>query len=75
MGKLVSERSTRRLVGAHCLGERATELVHTAQAVLAFGGTIDYFIECVFNYPTLGEIFKYAAYDGLGRVAAGQKTA
>jgi NAD(P) transhydrogenase len=75
MVKLVFERSTRRLLGAHCLGERATELVHTAQAVLGFGGTIDYFIECVFNYPTLGEIFKYAAYDGLGRLAADRKSA
>jgi NAD(P) transhydrogenase len=75
MVKIVFERSTRRLVGVHCLGERATELVHTGQAVLAFGGTIDYFIESVFNYPTLGEIFKYAAYDGLGRLAAGRKTA
>jgi len=75
MVKLVFERATRRLVGVHCLGERATELVHTGQAVLAFGGTIDYFIESVFNYPTLGEIFKYAAYDGLGRLAAAKKTA
>jgi NAD(P) transhydrogenase len=75
MVKLVFERESRRLLGVHCLGERATELVHTGQAVIAFGGSIDYFIEAVFNYPTLGEIFKYAAYDGLGRLAAARKTA
>ncbi len=42
---------------------------------MAFGGTIDYFIRAVFNYPTLGEIYKYAAYDGLGRLAARAKSA
>jgi NAD(P) transhydrogenase len=75
MVKLVFERDSRRLLGVHILGERATELVHTGQAVIAFGGTIDYFIQAVFNYPTLGEIYKYAAYDGLGRLAARAKTA
>ena len=53
----------------HILGERSTELVHVGQAVLTFGGTIDYFIDTVFNYPTLSEVYKYAAYDGLGRLA------
>ena len=66
--KLVFEASTRRLLGVHILGERATELIHVGQAVLAFGGTIDYFIDNVFNYPTLTEVYKYAAYDGLGRL-------
>jgi NAD(P) transhydrogenase len=68
MLKLVFEKSTKKLLGAHVLGERATDLIHVAQAVMAFGGTIDYFVESVFNYPTLGELYKYAAYDGLGRL-------
>jgi NAD(P) transhydrogenase len=67
--KLIFEASTRKLVGVHILGERATELVHIGQAVIRFGGSIDYFIESVFNYPTLSEVYKYAAYDGLGRLA------
>jgi NAD(P) transhydrogenase len=70
MTKLVFERGSKKLVGAHLLGERATDLIHVAQAVMAFGGTIDYFIGAVFNYPTLGELYKYAAYDGLGRLSA-----
>jgi NAD(P) transhydrogenase len=63
--KLVFDRGTRRLVGAHCIGDRASELVHIGQAVIALGGTVETFIEMVFNYPTLSEIFKYAAYDAL----------
>jgi NAD(P) transhydrogenase len=66
--KLVFAASDRRLLGVHVLGERATELVHIGQAVLHFHGRIDDFIEQVFNFPTLGELFKYAAYDGLGRL-------
>jgi NAD(P) transhydrogenase len=67
MTKLVFDRSTRRLIGCHCIGERATELVHVGQAVIALGGTVETFIEMVFNYPTLSETYKYAAYDALGR--------
>jgi NAD(P) transhydrogenase len=66
--KLVVERSTRKLLGCHCIGERASELVHVGQAVMLLDGTIDVFIEAVFNYPTLGEMFKYAAYDALGQL-------
>jgi NAD(P) transhydrogenase len=66
--KLVFEAGDKRLIGVHVLGERATELVHTGAAVMHFGGRIDDFIEQVFNFPTLGEMFKYAAYDGLGRL-------
>ncbi len=68
MLKLVFDRSNRKLVGAHLLGERSTDLIHIAQAVLTFGGTVDYFIESVFNYPTLGELYKYAAYDALAKL-------
>jgi NAD(P) transhydrogenase len=67
--KLVVERSTKKILGCHCIGERASELVHLGQAVMLLDGTIDAFIEMVFNYPTLGEMFKYAAYDALGKMA------
>lgn len=66
--KLVFHRETRRLLGVHILGEGASELVHIGQAVLAFGGTIDYFINTVFNYPTLAECYKTAAFDGVNRL-------
>lgn len=66
MVKLLFDRTTRRLVGCHCIGERASELVHVGQAVITLGGTVETFIEMVFNHPTLGESFKYAAYDALG---------
>jgi NAD(P) transhydrogenase len=69
MVKLVFRRSDRQLLGAHVLGESAAELIHIASAVLQLGGTLDAFIEMVFNYPTLSDAFKYAAYDGLGRLA------
>jgi NAD(P) transhydrogenase len=69
MVKLVFEAETRRLLGVHILGERATEIVHVGQMVMTHGGTIDAFVESVFNYPTLSEAYKYAAYDGLGRLA------
>ncbi len=67
--KLVVERTTKKLLGCHCIGERASELVHLGQLVMMTGATIDVFIEMVFNYPTLGEMFKYAAYDALGAIA------
>jgi NAD(P) transhydrogenase len=67
--KLVVERSTRKLLGCHCIGERATELVHVGQSIMQMEGTIDAFIEMVFNYPTLSEMFKYAAYDALNAIA------
>ncbi len=67
MVKLVFERGTRQLVGTHCIGDRATELVHIGQALLLTKGSVDTLIEMVFNYPTLAECYKYAAYDALGR--------
>ena len=69
MVKLVFDRATRKLIGCHCIGERASELVHIGRAVIALGGTVETFIEIVFNYPTLAEAFKYAAYDALGHWA------
>ena len=66
--KLVFSPEDQRLLGATVVGEGACELIHLAGAVLGFHGTIDYFIQAVFNYPTLSEAYKYAAYDGLQRV-------
>jgi NAD(P) transhydrogenase len=67
--KLVFRAGDRRLIGVHILGESATELVHHGQAVLHLEGTLDCFIQSVYNVPTLTETYKYAAYDGLQRVA------
>ena len=69
MVKLVFERATRKLIGAHCIGDRATELVHIGQSIIMLGGTVDTLIAMVFNYPTLSECYKYAAYDALGKLA------
>ena len=67
--KLVVERETRKLLGVHVIGERATELVHIGQAVIHLGATVDVFIEMVFNFPSLAEAYKYAAYDCLADLA------
>ena len=67
--KLMFHCETRKLLGVSILGEGASELVHIGQAVLAMGGTIDYFVETVFNYPTLAECYKTAAFDGINRLA------
>jgi NAD(P) transhydrogenase len=71
MIKLVFDRATRRLIGCHCIGERASELVHIGQAIIALGGKVETLIEMVFNYPTFGEVYKYAAYDALSRLTPG----
>ncbi len=68
MVKLIFDASNKKLLGVHILGDRATELVHIGQSVMHFGGSIDDFIGQVFNFPTLAELYKYAAYDGLGRL-------
>jgi NAD(P) transhydrogenase len=68
--KLVFERESRKLLGVHVLGDHAAELVHQGQAVLNYGGSIDYFIHSTFNAPTASEAYKYAAYDGLQRLQA-----
>jgi NAD(P) transhydrogenase len=68
--KLVFRREDRKLLGVHVLGDLAAELVHQGQAVLNYGGTIDYFIHSTFNVPTQSEAYKYAAYDGLQRLEA-----
>jgi NAD(P) transhydrogenase len=67
--KLIFRREDQSLLGCSIVGEGASELIHLAAAVMSFGGTIDYFIQAVFNYPTLSDAYKYAAYDGLQRLA------
>jgi NAD(P) transhydrogenase len=67
--KIVFHRDTRHLLGVHIIGEGAAELLHIGQAVMALGGTLDYFIDTVFNYPTLAECYKAAAFNGINRLA------
>jgi NAD(P) transhydrogenase len=66
--KLIFHAETRALLGIHIIGEGASELIHIGQAVLAFAGPIDYFVNTVFNYPTLAECYKTAAFDGINRL-------
>jgi len=76
--KILFHPQTLQLYGVHILGEGAAELIHIGSNIMALGGNLKTFIDVVYNYPTLGECYKYAAYDGLGRVrgrdqkAAGQ---
>jgi len=66
--KILFEPGSKRILGVHIIGERATELIHIGQAVMSLGGSLDYFIETVFNHPTLAEAYKVAALDGLTRL-------
>ena len=68
MLKLVFARADKKLLGVSIIGESATELIHIGMMVLDHNQTIDEFIEQVFNYPTLSETYKYAAYEGLGNL-------
>jgi NAD(P) transhydrogenase len=70
MMKMIFALSDRRLLGVHIVGEGATELIHIGQAVLNLGGTIDYFVQNTFNYPTLAEAYKIAALDAWNRMPA-----
>jgi NAD(P) transhydrogenase len=70
MMKMLFSLRTRRLLGVHIVGEGATELIHIGQAVLNLKGTLDYFMENTFNYPTLAEAYKIAALDAWNRMAA-----
>ena len=68
MLKLLFNPDTREVLGVHAIGDGATELIHIGQAVMSFGGKIDYFVETVFNYPTLAECYKVAALAGINRL-------
>ena len=70
MLKIVFHRETLRILGVHIIGEGATELIHIGQAAEAFGATLHYFVDAVFNYPTLAECYKVAALDGLNRLGS-----
>lgn len=70
--KLLVAPTDHRLLGVHVVGELASELVHVGHVCLQLGAPLEFFIQAVFNYPTLGEAYKYAAYDALGRLARGE---
>ena len=65
--KLLFHNESLKLLGVSIIGEGACELIHIGQAVLSFGGNIDYFVETVFNYPTFAECYKTAAFDAINR--------
>jgi NAD(P) transhydrogenase len=67
--KLIFHRETKELLGVHIIGEGASEILHIGQAVLTLKGTVEYFINTVFNYPTLAECYKVAAFNGLNKLA------
>src|SRR5262249_41104828 len=66
--KLIFHRETREILGIHIIGEGASELIHIGQAVMILKGTMNYFVETVFNYPTLAECYKMAAFNGLNKL-------
>ncbi|MEQ8320296.1 MAG: Si-specific NAD(P)(+) transhydrogenase [Rhodospirillales bacterium] len=66
--KLLFDPDSRKLLGVHIIGDGACELIHIGQAVMSLGGTIDYLIDTVFNYPTFAECYKTAAFDGINRL-------
>lgn len=68
MLKLLFDRNTKKLLGVHVMGQRSTEIIHIGQAVMCYGGSIEYFRDTVFNYPTLAEAYKVAALDGLNKL-------
>jgi NAD(P) transhydrogenase len=69
MVKLIFSPGDKKLLGAHIIGEQASELIHIASHVMMADGSIDLFIDAVYNFPTLADAFKYAAYDGLGNLS------
>lgn len=66
--KVIFHRETHALLGVHIIGQGATELIHIGQSVLTYGGTVEYFVHNVFNYPTMAECYRTAALDGLNRL-------
>ena len=66
--KLIFHRDTRHILGVHIIGEGASELLHIGQAVLSLNATVDYFVDTVFNYPTLAECYKMAAFNGVNKL-------
>jgi len=67
--KIIFHRENKSVLGVHIIGEGASELLHIGQAVMILGGNIEYFVDTVFNYPTLAECYKAAAFNGINRLA------
>jgi NAD(P) transhydrogenase len=67
--KLIFQPETKEILGVHIIGEGASELLHIGQAVFALKGTVEYFVDTVFNYPTLAECYKTAAFNGLNKLS------
>jgi NAD(P) transhydrogenase len=68
MLKLLFDPTTLKLLGVHAIGDRAAEIIHIGQAVLALGGTMEYLRDTVFNYPTMAEAYKVAALNGMNKL-------
>jgi len=66
--KMLFHRDSLKLLGVHIIGDQATEMIHIGQTVMAFGGTIEFFINQVFNYPTYSECYRVAALNGINRL-------
>lgn len=69
MLKMLIHQESREILGIHVIGSLATEIIHIGQAVMAYKGTVDYFVNAVFNYPTLAECYKVAAHNGVNKLA------
>ena len=67
---LIGHDETREILGGHNFGTNATELVHIGQAIMGCGGTVDYLVDTVLNYPTLSEAYKVAALDVANKLRA-----
>ena len=67
--KIIFHRETKKVLGVHIIGEGACELLHIGQTVMILDGTVEYFVDTVFNYPTLAECYKAAAFNGLNKLA------
>jgi NAD(P) transhydrogenase len=68
MLKLLIHQETREILGVHCIGTGATELIHIGQCAMALGGKVEFFANNVFNYPTLAEAYRVAALNGLNKI-------
>lgn len=69
MLKLLFDPNTLKLLGVHAIGPKATEMIHLGQSVIFYGGTIEYFMNSVFNYPTLDQVYQVAAFNGINRLS------
>ena len=72
--KMVIDRKTLKILGVHIVGDNAADLIHIGQAVMDFGGDVSYFIRSVFNYPTLAEAYKTAAFHAVNQIKGRTKT-